>query len=169
MKNIVTTFAILLLSVTLGYTQKYAVISSEYIFGKIPKYKTAQEQIDKVAQQYQKEVDDMYAQVDKLFNTYQTEKPLLTEDMRKRREEEIVNKEKEIKELQRKYFSPQGDLSKKREELLKPIQDQVFNAIREYANEGGYSVIFDSANNSSLVFVNAKFDKSDDILRKIGL
>ncbi len=158
-----------LLPVTLTYAQKYAVIDSEYIFGKMPKYKSAQEQIEKIAAQYQKEVDDAYAAVDKLFKTYQNEKPLLTEEMRKRREDEIINKEKEVKELQKKYFSPNGDLSKKREDLLKPIQDQVFNAIREYANEGGYSVIFDSANNSTLVFVSAKFDKSDDILRKIGL
>ena len=158
----------LLLGAAVVQAQKYAVIDSEYILHKMPKYKSAQEQVDKFTAIYQKEVDDAYKKVDEMFRTFQAEKMLLTGEMKQRRESEILAKEKEAKELQRKHFGPDGTLFKKREELLKPIQDQLYNAIKDVAAEGGYAVIFDSANNPSLIYINARYDKSDDVLKRLG-
>ncbi|MDR0711568.1 MAG: OmpH family outer membrane protein [Prevotellaceae bacterium] len=148
--------------------QKYAVIDSEYILNKMPRYKNAQEQVDKYAAGYQKEVDDLYKKVDEMFRTFQAEKMLLTEEIKRKREEEIIAKEKEAKELQRTHFGPEGTLFKKREELLKPIQDQLYNAIKDMASEGAYCVIFDAANNPSLIYINPRYDRSDDVLKRLG-
>jgi outer membrane protein len=134
----------------------------------MPKYKSAQEQIERFTSVYQKEVDDAYKKVDDMFRTFQAEKMLLTEELKQRREKEILDKEKEAKDLQRKHFGPDGSLFKKREELMKPIQDQLYNAIKDVAAEGGYAVIFDSANNPSLIYINARYDKSDDVLKRLG-
>ena len=106
---------------TLGMAQKFAYVDSDYIMSKIPTFKSAQEQVDKLSEQYQKEVEERYAQVEKMYNDYQTEKVLLTEDMRRKKEDEIIKKEREVKELQMKYFGPEGQVFKKREELVKPI------------------------------------------------
>jgi outer membrane protein len=168
MKKIFLIAAGLMASVGAVQAQKYAVIDSEYILHKMPKYKSAQEQVDKYAEGYQKEVDDLYKKVDDMFRTFQAEKMLLTEDMKRKREEEIIAKEKAAKELQRTHFGPEGTLFKKREELLKPIQDQLYNAVKDVAAEGGYAVIFDSANNPSLIYINARSDKSDDVLKRLG-
>ncbi|MDR1342107.1 MAG: OmpH family outer membrane protein [Prevotellaceae bacterium] len=163
-----TAAAALLLGASAAQAQKYAVIDSEYILHKMPKYKQAQDQVDKLAAGYQKEVDDLYKKVDEMFRTFQAEKMLLTEEMRRRRETEIVDKEKEAKELQRTYFGPEGALFKKREELLKPVQDMLFNGVKDIATEGGYAVIFDAANNPSLIYINPRYDKSDDVLKRLG-
>ncbi len=168
MKKLLLIAVAILLGAGAAQAQKYAVIDSEYILRKMPKYKTAQEQIDKFAATYQKEVDDAYKKVDELFRTFQAEKMLLTDDMKQKREAEILSKEQEAKDLQRKHFGPEGTLFKKREELMKPIQDQMYNAIKDVANEGGYAVIFDSANNPSLIYINARYDKSDDVLKRMG-
>ncbi len=167
MKKILLIVAVLL-AAGAAQAQKYAVIDSEYILHKMPKYKSAQEQVDKFAAMYQKEVDDAYKKVDEMFRTFQAEKMLLSDEMKQKRESEILTKEKEAKELQRKHFGPDGTLFKKREELLKPIQDQLYNAIKDVATEGGYAVMFDSANNPSLIYINARYDKSDDVLKRLG-
>jgi outer membrane protein len=163
-----TIAAALMLGGGVAQAQKYAVVDSEYILGKMPKYKNAQDQVDKAAAGYQKEVDDLYKKVDEMFRTFQAEKMLLTEEMKRKREEEIITKEKEAKELQRTHFGPEGTLFKKREELLKPIQDQLYNAIKDVATEGGYAVIFDAANNPSLIYINPRYDRSDDVLKRLG-
>ncbi|MDR2938024.1 MAG: OmpH family outer membrane protein [Prevotellaceae bacterium] len=168
MKKILFLAATLLLGAAAAQAQKYAVIDSEYILHKMPKYKSAQEQVDKFTDMYQKEVDDAYKKVDEMFRTFQAEKMLLTEEMKQKRETEILTKEKEAKDLQRTHFGPEGSLFKKREELMKPIQDQLYNAIKDVATEGGYAVIFDSANNPSLIYINARYDKSDDVLKRMG-
>ncbi|MDR1415873.1 MAG: OmpH family outer membrane protein [Prevotellaceae bacterium] len=165
---VATTAAALLLGAGAAQAQKYAVIDSEYILHKMPKYKNAQEQVDKYATGYQKEVDDLYKKVDEMFRTFQAEKMLLTEEMKRKREEEIITKEKEAKDLQRTHFGPEGTLFKKREELLKPIQDQLYNAVKDLAAEGGYAVIFDAANNPSLIYINPRYDRSDDVLKRLG-
>ncbi|MDR1021690.1 MAG: OmpH family outer membrane protein [Prevotellaceae bacterium] len=165
---VATTATALLIGAGAAQAQKYAVIDSEYILHKMPKYRLAQEQVDKLAAEYQKEVDDLYKKVDDMFRTFQAEKMLLTEDMKRRREGEIVAKEKEAKELQRTYFGPDGALFKKREELLKPVQDMLFNGVKDIAAEGGYAVIFDAANNPSLIYINPRYDKSDDVLKRLG-
>jgi outer membrane protein len=168
MKKIFLVAAALMLGGGVAQAQKYAVIDSEYILNKMPRYKNAQEQVDKAAAGYQKEVDDLYKKVDEMFRTFQAEKMLLTEEMKRKREDEIITKEKEAKELQRTHFGPEGTLFKKREELLKPIQDQLYNAIKDMATEGSYAVIFDAANNPSLIYINPRYDRSDDVLKKLG-
>lgn len=151
-----------------GYSQKYAVVDSEYILKKIPNYRSALEQLDKLAQQYQKDVEKRFDDVDRGYKAYQAEKVLLTEAMKRSRESELQAKESAANELQRKYFGPDGLMVKKREELLKPFYDQIFNAVKELASEGSYSLILDKANNPSVLFVSPKSDKSDEVLQKLG-
>ena len=103
-----------------------------------------------------------------MYKDFQAEKVLLTEDMRSKRENDIVNKEKDAKDLQKKYFGKDGDLFKKRQELVKPIQDEVFNAVKEIATEGNYAIIFDTAGSLNMLYTDPKLDKSDDILKKLG-
>ena len=167
MKKIVA----LLVFALLGFgamAQKFAFVDSGYILGKIPAYKSAQEQVDKLGAQYQKEIEDRYAEIEKLYNAYQAEKVLLTDDMRKKREDEIITREREVKDLQVKYLGRDGLLFKKREELVKPIQDQVFNVVKEIAEEGGYAVIFDAAASPNMLYTNPRYDKSDEVLQKMG-
>lgn len=153
---------------TFAVAQKYACVDTEYILGKIPNYKAAQEQVDKISTQYQKEVEDAYRNLDEMYKSYQAEKALLNDALKKKREDAIIAKEKEVKALQQKYFAPEGDLAKKREELMKPIQERVYNAIKSFADDGGYATIFDLANNMSMIYVNQRYDVSDKILEKLG-
>jgi len=150
------------------YAQKFAFIDSEYILNNIPTYKAAQDELDKYSQQWQKEVEGKYAEIDDMYKKYQAEKVLLTEDMKSKREEEIVTKEKAVKELQKKYFGKDGDLFKKREELVKPIQDEIYTAVKEIAADGGFSVVFDTSSGGNIMFSDAKYDKSDQVLQKLG-
>ena len=161
---------VVLLSLFAGnlMAQKFAFVDSDYILKKIPSYKAAQDQIDKLSQQYQKEIEGMYADVDKLYQDYQAEKVLLTEEMQKKREDDIIAKEHQVKDLQVKYFGKDGLLFKKREELIKPIQEQVANAIKELANEGGYAVIFDSSTSTNMIYTNPRYYKSEEVLQKLG-
>lgn len=167
MKKIVLSTLLGLLVVS-SMAQKFAFVDSDYILKKIPSYKTAQDQLDKLSSQYQKEIESKYAEVDKLYQDYQAEKVLLTEEMRKNREDDIITKERQVKELQVKYFGKDGLLFKKREELIKPIQDQVYNAIKELANEGGYAVIFDASSSPNMLYTNPRYDKSEEVLQKLG-
>jgi len=118
--------------------------------------------------QYQTEVEEKYKELDKMFQDFQTEKVLLTEEMKRKREDEIIEREKVVKELQMKYFGRDGMLFKKREELVKPIQDQVFNAVKEMATEGGYAIIFDAAGAANMLYTNPRYDKSDEVIQKLG-
>jgi len=110
----------------------------------------------------------MYAEVEKMYRDYQSEEVLLTQEMKRKREDEIINKEKEVKDLQNKYFGREGDLFQKRQELIKPIQDEVYNAVKEIAVEGNYAVIFDTSSGPSLLYTNPRYDLSDDVLEKLG-
>ena len=150
------------------FSQKYAVIDSEFILSKIPNYKAAIDQLDQLSLQYQKDIEVQFNSVQDAFNTYQSEKVLLTEEMKKSREAELQNKQLEVNELQRKYFGPEGLLFKKREELLKPFYDQLYNAVKEFATAGSYLMILDKANNPSVMFASPKIDKSDEVLQKLG-
>lgn len=152
----------------MSFAQKFAYVDTDYILSRIPTYRSAQEQLDKIAKQYQSEIEEKYQEIEKLIKDYEAEKILLTEEMKKKREENIMAKEKVAKELQMRYFGRDGMLFKKREELVKPIQDQVFNAIKEMATEGGYAVIFDSAGSANMLYTNPRYDKSDEILQKLG-
>ncbi len=168
MKKVLVALIVLAFPVALLAQNKIAYVDTEYILGKIPNYKNAQSQVEKIATQYQKEVEDGYKKLDEQYKSYQAEKALLNESMKKKREDDIIKRERELKDLQQKYFGPSGEVSKKREELIKPIQDQVSEAIKTFATDGGYTMIFDVAGNPSIVYTNTRSDMSDKILEKLG-
>ena len=168
MKKIGVFISLLFLTSALAIAQKYAFVDSEYIRKNIPAFTTAQEQLDKLSKQWEKEVADGYAVVEQMYKSYQNDAVLLSQDMKTKREEAIITKEKEMKDLQNKYFGMEGDLFKKREELVKPIQDEILKAIKEMAVEGNYAVIFDTAAGGNILFANPKFDLSDQVLEKLG-
>jgi len=132
-------------------------------------YQNAQKELDRISQQWQQEIEERYESIDRLYKAYQAEKVLLTEEMRKEREEEIVRKEQEAKELQRQRFGVEGDLFKRRKELIQPIQDDIYNAIKEVAQGGGFSVIFDKGNQSNILYADPRYDKSDRVLSRLGV
>jgi outer membrane protein len=164
MKKIGAFIGLLILTTAISFAQKYAFVDSEYIRKNIPAFTTAQEQLDKLSKQWEKEVADGYAVVEQMYKSYQSESVLLSQDMKTKREEAIIAKEKEMKDLQNKYFGVEGDLFKKRQELVKPIQDEILKAIKD----GSYAVIFDTAAGGNILFANPKFDISDQVLEKLG-
>ncbi len=167
MKKICLT--ILLPLLTLGvFAQKYAYVDTDYIMNNIPTYETAQQQLNELSDQWKNEVEEMRNEIEKMYEDFKAEKVFLTDELKMKREEEIIQKEKEMRELQQKYFGRDGMLFKKRKELLKPIQDDIFNAVKEIAQEGNYAVIFDTANAVNMLYTDPKYDKSDDVLRKLG-
>tara|TARA_B100000609_G_C17209315_1_gene432843 strand:- start:60 stop:569 length:510 start_codon:yes stop_codon:yes gene_type:complete len=150
------------------YAQKFAYVESDYILERVPEYQSAQEQLDKLTLSWQEEIEQLYLEIDQLYKKYQADQILLTQEMKIKRENEIINKEKAAKELQRKRFGPEGDLFTKRQELVKPIQDKIYNAIQDLATEKRYGVIFDKSGELSMLFADPDLDKSDDILRMLG-
>lgn len=148
--------------------QKYACVNTEYIMKNIPDYAQANAQLDKQATEWQKELETKFAEIDKMYKVYQQEAYLLPDNLKRKREDEIVAKEKEVKELQRKRFGNGGDLDKKRQELLTPIQEKVYNAIERVANEKNYAFVFDKSASNTVLFASAKYDLSDDILDLLG-
>jgi outer membrane protein len=168
MKKFILTVIAVIAFVGITSAQKYGFIDSGYVLENIPSYRAAQEQLNQLSVQYQKELESMHAEIEQMYQDFQAESVLLSEDMKRKREDVIISKEKDYKQLQRKYFGPDGDLFKKRQGLVKPIQDDVFNAVQEIANEGSYAVIFDKAGSTTLFFTNPKFDLSDQVLQKLG-
>lgn len=168
MKKLIFLGIFTLLCMSASFAQKYAYVDTDYILGILPSYVAAQEQLDKLSQKYQKELETLHAELDQIYKDYQGEVVLLSQDMKRKREEQIVNKEKEYKKLQRQYFGPDGDLAKKKEALVKPVQDEVFNAIQTIAEQGSYSMIFDKAGSMTMIYTNPKFDLSDQVLQKLG-
>ena len=148
--------------------QKYAYVNTEYILENIPDYKAAQQSLDNLSITWQKEIEDKYAIIDKLYKTYQAEQVLLTEEMKKRRQDEINSKEKDVKDLQKQRFGYEGDLFKKKQELVKPIQDKIYNAVKKMATDQSYAVIFDKSSDLIMLYTNPKYDKSDVILLALG-
>jgi outer membrane protein len=148
--------------------QKFCYVNTEYILENIPEYKSAMQQLDQISIQWQKEIEAKYAHIDKLYKDYQAEQILLTEEMRKKREQEIVNREKEAKELQKQRFGFEGDLFKKKQELIKPIQDKIYNAIKKMATEQGYAIVFDKSSDLIMLYASSRYDKSDEILLQLG-
>ncbi|MFZ0281732.1 MAG: OmpH family outer membrane protein [Bacteroidales bacterium] len=168
MKRIGVIIAFVFLTSVFALAQKYAFVDSEYIRKNIPAFTQAQEQLDKLSQQWEKEVADGYAVVEQMYKSYQNDVVLLSQDMKTKREEAIIAKEKEMKDLQNKYFGVEGELFKKREELVKPIQDEILKAIKTIAADGSYAVIFDSASGGNILFASPKYDISDQVLQKLG-
>lgn len=161
--------ALLLLGATaVAFGQKYAYVDTRYILSNVPEFEAAQQQIDELAIEWQKEIEEKFAEIDALYKRYQNEAPLLTQDMKNRRENEIVQKEKEAKELQKKRFGNDGDLFKKREELIRPIQDKIYNAIEKKAKQRSYVFVFDRSDNANLLYADPKNDISNDVLKDMG-
>ncbi len=149
--------------------QKYAIIDTRYILEKMPDYKQAQEQLDAVAAGWQKEIDGKQAQLDKMYRDYEAEQVLLPEDLKKKREDQLFNLEKELRDLQRKRFGFEGDLFKKRQELIKPVQDKVYNAVQKIAVQRGYDFVLDKSEGITIIFADPKLDKSEDVLKELGV
>jgi outer membrane protein len=168
MKKIIVMTVLVLAATLSGVAQKFAFVDSEYIRNNIPAFTAAQQQLDKLSEGWEKEVADGYAAVEQLYKDYQAELVLLSQDQKKKREEAIIVREKEIKDLQNKYFGMEGELYKKREEMVKPIQDQILKAIKEISVEGSYAVIFDTSAGSNILFANPRYDLSDQVLQKLG-
>ena len=163
---VLTVFAMLPAS---AQNLKFAFVDTEYILNNIPAYKSAQAQLDKLSADWQKEIEAQYSEVERLYKNYQAERVMLSDDMRKKREDEIISKEQSVKELQRKYYGPEGELAKKQQDLVKPIQDEVYKAIKEMAIEGGFVAIFDTSADASILYANPKNDKSDEVLERLGI
>lgn len=168
MKKIFLT--ILLVAGCLGFAsaQKFALVDMEYILKNVPSYEMANEQLNQVSQRWEKEVNNLSKEAETMYKNYQSEMVFLTDDQKKKKEEEIVAKEKEATDLRYKYFGPEGELYKKRQSLMKPIQEDVYNAVKAVAEEKGYQTIFDRASSQSIVFASPRIDVSNDVLAKLG-
>lgn len=153
----------------LGFSQKYAIIDTRYILDKMPDYREAQKQLDAITADWQKEIDGKQADLDKMYKDYEAEQVMLSEDLRKKREDQLFNKEKELRDLQRKRFGFEGDLFKKRQELVKPVQDKVYNAVQRMAVTRGYDFVLDKSEGITIIFADPKLDKSEDVLKDLGV
>lgn len=149
--------------------QRYAVIDSKYILEKMPDYKAAQKKLDDFSIQWQTEIDQKQTALDKMYKDYDAEQVMLSDDLKKKREDELFNKEKELRDLQKKRFGFEGDLFKKRQELIKPIQDKVYNAVQRLAVEKSYDFILDKSEGITVIFADPKLDRSEDVLRNLGV
>ena len=158
----------LLIASSLLFAQKFAFVDIDYVLKKIPAYESAQDQLDQVSQKWQQEVDSKMDEVKTLYKNYQNDIVFISAEMKVKRENEIVTKEDEAKALRKKYFGPEGELFKKRESLMKPIQDEVYNAVREVAEEGSYGVIYDKSSQMNVIYASSALDVSDKVVEKLG-
>lgn len=162
-------FIILLFAVGMtAHAQKFALIDTEYILKNIPAYQRANEQMTQASKQWQDEVEKVAKEAQTMFKDYQTASAKLTAVQKTQKEDEIVAKEQAAAELKRKYFGPEGELAKKREALISPIQDQIYNAVKTIAEQSGYSVVVDRASASSIIFASPRIDISNEVLAKLG-
>jgi outer membrane protein len=153
----------------MGFSQKYVIIDTRYILDKMPEYKTAQKQLDDIAAGWQKDIDGKQAELDNMYKAYEAEQVMLSDELKKKREDQLFNKEKELRDLQRKRFGFEGDLFKKRQELVKPIQDKVYNAVQKMATSRGYDLVLDKSEGITIIFADPKLDKSEDVLKDLGI
>jgi len=169
MKKILTAVAAILLMSTTTYAQKFAFVDMDYILGKMPTYTEAQKQLDKVAEGWQKDVEAKMKNVDEMYKQFQAEQVLMTEPMKQQKIKDIEAKEREVKEFQKAKFGPSGELFKKRQELVKPIQDKIYNEVSKYAVAKGFDFIFDRSSGPTMLYAGDRFNKSDDILSALGI
>ena len=162
-KKVFSTALFALALTTLATAQRIAYVDVTAILESLPDYQKAQEQLDKVATQWRQEIAQEQDKVKGMYSKYQAEQVLLSEEMKKTREEEILAKEKEVREMQRQKFGPEGSLFKKREELVKPIQDKVYSAIQKFAEDKGFEYVFDKGSSSGMLYADKKNDKTEDI------
>lgn len=149
--------------------QRYAIVDTKYILDKIPDYQEAQKKLDEFSVQWQKEIDTKQTELDRMYKNFEAEQVLLSDDLKKKREDELFVREKELRELQRKRFGFEGDLFKRRQDLVKPIQDRVYNAIQKIAVNRQYDFILDKSEGITIIFADPKLDRSEDVLRELGV
>lgn len=148
--------------------QRYAIIDTKYILNKIPEYRDADKKLQQIGEQWQKEIDDKQGQLDKMYKNYEAEQFMLTDELKKKREDELFVKEKEIRDLQKRRFGYEGDLFKERQRLVKPVQDKIYNAVQKIAIARSYDFILDKSEGITIIFADPKLDKSDDVLKELG-
>jgi outer membrane protein len=169
MKKILLAACCLMLFAVAAHAQRYAIVDSKYILEKMQDYKDAQKKLDQVSEDWQKEIDAKQATLDRMYKEYEAEQVMLTDELKKKREDQLFNLEKELRDLQRKRFGFEGDLFKKRQELIKPIQDKVYNAIQKIAVQRSYDFILDKSEGITVIFADPKLDRSEDVLRELGV
>jgi outer membrane protein len=167
-KKLLLGMVLSLMLVPISFAQRTAVVDIAAVLENVSDYKKAQEQLDKISSQWQQQISEEYDAIKSLYNKYQTEQVFLSEEMKQQREEEIMNREKAVRDLQKKKFGQDGELFSKRQELVQPIQDRVYDAIEDFAAEKGFDLIFDKSSAAGLIFANESYDKTDDILKKLG-
>ncbi|MBL0190844.1 MAG: OmpH family outer membrane protein [Saprospiraceae bacterium] len=169
MKKIVVLLVFLISNIGLGVAQKVAIVDIGAVLEAVPEYKKAQEDLDKISTQWRQEINQELDKIKSMYNKYQAEQVIMSDEMRKQKEDEITKKEKDVRELQKEKFGPEGSLFKKRQELIKPIQDRVFKAVEDFATEKAYDVVLDKSSSSGILFANAAIEKTADIIRKLGI
>ena len=168
MKKIALFLIALMAFATSATAQKFAFVDQEYILKKIPNYEMANEQLNQISQRWQREVDALEKEADTMYKNYQADMVFLTDEQKKKKESEIVAKEKEASQLKYKYFGPQGELFKKQQSLIKPIQDEIYNACKKVCEDRGYQVIFDRASIQGAIYVSPRIDVTEEVISKLG-
>ncbi len=168
MKKIILSIVLLLFLSYSSYAQKFAFIDTKYILSQVQDYKDAQKELDDLSNKWQKEIEDKYKEIESKYKAYQQEEILLPEETKKVRRDQIMDLELKAKELQKKRFGVEGDLYKKRKELISPIQDRIYKAVKALSKDNKYNFILDKTQNSNILYADPKYDKSDAVLRKIN-
>lgn len=168
MKKLILSLTLVIVGIFTASAQKFALVDMEYILRNIPSYEMASEQLNQLSQRWQREVEAVGKEAETMYQNFLADKVFLTDDQIKAREQEIVNKEKEATDLRYKYFGPEGELYNKRLSLLKPIQDEVYEAIKQVAQQRGYQAIFDRASSSDIIFASPSIDISNEVLNRLG-
>jgi outer membrane protein len=168
-KLLFVTLMVLGTTMSVKAQQRYAVIDTKYILERIPAYKEADAKLKLTGEQWQKEIDDLQVQLDKMYKNYESEQFMLTEALKKKREDELFEKEKQVRDLQKKRFGYEGDLFKERQRLIKPVQDKVYDAIQKIATSRSYDFVLDKSEGITIIFADPKLDKSDDVLKELGI
>ena len=167
MKKTVLMFVMLLSAMTMS-AQKFALLDMDYILKNIPAYERANEQLDQVSKKWQAEVEALNTEASTMYKNYQNEIAFLSQEQKKAKQEQIMAKEKSAAELKKKYFGPEGELFKKRESLISPIQDDIYNAVKEISDMRGYSLVLDRSSDQGIIFGSPRIDISNDVLQKLG-
>jgi outer membrane protein len=169
MKKFIVAVCLLFSLAFTAEAQRYAIVDTKYILDKVPDYKNAQKQLDQISEEWQKEIDQKQAELDRMYRNFEAEQVMLSDELKKKREDELFMREKEVRDLQRKRFGFEGDLFKKRQELVKPIQDKVYTAIQKIAVNRQYDFILDKSEGITVIFADPKLDRSEDVLKEIGV
>ena len=169
MKKILFIALFALAFVCSSHAQKYAIIDTKYILNKMPEYVDADKKLQQISDQWQKDIDNLQDQLNEMYKNYDAEQYMLSDDLKKKREDELFNREKELRDLQKKRFGYEGDLFQERERIVKHIQDKVYNAVQKIAVAHGYDFVLDKSEGITIIFADPKLDRSNDVLQQLGI